>query len=86
MMPYRSQPRANAVGSQAYETGSYDGLMPIMIVFWLSSIVRVVGGLVRREAFGAEPTLALLAIFAVPFLLCSKRRRLRKCDELFDGQ
>jgi hypothetical protein len=57
-----------------------------MAVFWLASVVRVVGALVRHEAFGAEETLALLAIFAVPFLLCSKRRRLRKCAELIDSQ
>ena len=43
-----------------------------LALFWVVSLLRVVGGLIRHEVFGAEGTLALLAIVAVPRLVWAR--------------
>jgi hypothetical protein len=42
--------------------------------FWAISIVRAVGGLLRHEIFGAEGTLALMAVAVVPWLVWGWQR------------
>ena len=52
-------------------------LLPVLALFWLVSVVRVVGALVRHETFGAEATLALVAAVVVPCVIHLGRRRKR---------
>jgi hypothetical protein len=49
------------------------GLVVVLGIFWLVSLIRVVGALVRREDFGVEATLALMAAVAVPWLVRGSR-------------
>jgi hypothetical protein len=49
-------------------------LLAVLVVFWVASIARVVSALVRHEIFGAEATLALMAVVAVPWHLGAKTR------------
>jgi hypothetical protein len=44
-------------------------LLPLFALAWIASIVRVAGALVRAETFGTEPTLALLFVLGLPWLL-----------------
>jgi hypothetical protein len=43
-------------------------LKVLLAVFWLISAVRAVGALVRHEVFGAEATMALVAVLVLPWL------------------
>jgi hypothetical protein len=43
-------------------------LLPLFVVAWIASIVRVVGALVTAETFGTEPTLALFFVLGLPWL------------------
>jgi hypothetical protein len=73
MSPYRQQPHvldptANADAEKA--VGCPDGeLMPIFCVFWVASIARVALGVVHHETFGAQGSVAFLAVLAIPYLL-----------------
>ena len=44
-------------------------LVPLFVLAWIASMVRVVGAFVRAETFGTEPTLALLFVLVLPCLL-----------------
>ncbi len=44
-------------------------LLPVFLIVWLSSLVRVGFGLAHGEVFGTELTLAAMAVIALPFLL-----------------
>jgi hypothetical protein len=44
-------------------------------LFWVLSLVRVVGAFARHETFGAEATLALMAVLGIPPLLVRGERR-----------
>lgn len=55
--PYRT-PRGNQDG--VGETGS-DPMVGGLVILLVASLVRIVAPLLGREAFGAEPTLALFA-------------------------
>jgi hypothetical protein len=67
MSPYRSEIRSH--GGQGLEKHDCDGLLTITGLFWLASVVRVVGGIVHGEVFGGEATLALIAIIGIPWIL-----------------
>ncbi|HZU81266.1 MAG TPA: hypothetical protein VE987_00035 [Polyangiaceae bacterium] len=43
--------------------------LPALGLLWAVSLVRVAGAVVRHEAFGAEATLAFVALAAVPWLI-----------------
>ena len=43
-------------------------LLPLFVLAWIASAVRVAGALLRTETFGTEPTLALLFIVGMPLL------------------
>jgi hypothetical protein len=53
-------------------------LLPVLALFWLVSVVRVVGALVRRETFGVEATLAMMAVVVVPCVVYLGRRPMRR--------
>ena len=42
-------------------------------VLWLASFVLVMQSIFRHETLGAEPTLALLAVLVLPYLLWGRR-------------
>lgn len=50
------------------KSGDTDLILPFAL-FWLVSLVRVGACFLRRESFGAEPTLAMVALFLLPYLL-----------------
>jgi hypothetical protein len=69
MSPYRT-PAKNEDALQAVESDRPDGdLVAVLFGFWVISVVRVAGGILHYETFGAEATLALLAVLLVPLLL-----------------
>lgn len=43
-------------------------LLPAAALFWIVSVIRVAGGIVRHETFAAEATLALIIVVAIPWL------------------
>lgn len=50
-------------------------------VFWVISVVRVVGAFVRHEVFAAESTLALMAVIGIPLLLLGGRAQVARADD-----
>ena len=44
-------------------------LVPVAIVLWLASVVRVTLGIVQAETFGPEASLALACCIGIPFWL-----------------
>jgi hypothetical protein len=81
MSPYRTDEAIDRSDEEA-ECPSGD-LLPVIVVVWLGSVVRVAGALLRAERFGSEATLAFLAIVLLPFLCADaaawwlRRRRAR---------
>jgi len=65
-MPYRANTRSDDQG--AAEPGAWDLVVPFSGL-WLVSLARVASVLVSRGTFGAQDTLAALALFALPALL-----------------
>jgi len=51
-------------------------LIGAFAVLWIASFVRIVGGVVIHETFGAEMTLALLIVLLLPVLLCKMLAKL----------
>ncbi len=70
---YRST-RVRSVRARDTRTAWEGASVPAVVaLFWLISLVRVVGALLRHEVFGAEATLALTAVLALPFVLFGRR-------------
>jgi len=44
-------------------------LLPVFVILWLCSLLRVGFGLETGEVFGTEPTLAALLIVALPIMM-----------------
>ncbi|HEX3593987.1 MAG TPA: hypothetical protein VHU80_02765 [Polyangiaceae bacterium] len=44
-------------------------LTPVFVLLWIVSVVRVVAAVARRETFGVIPTMALVSIVLLPWLL-----------------
>jgi hypothetical protein len=40
-----------------------------LALFWLATVVRVAAAFIGSENWGAEPSLAILVVFAVPVLI-----------------
>ncbi len=66
MSPYRQPASKNAPREERSDGSNDGGLVGALVLFWVVSIIRVVGGVVRHETFGAEATLAVLAVVIVP--------------------
>jgi len=64
--PYRSLESGGAPGRR--EVGA-DGERWVALAFWVVSVVRVGLAFGHDERFGAEATLALLAVMGIPWLL-----------------
>jgi hypothetical protein len=45
----------------------------VYLGFWLLSLVRVVAAWARHETFGAEATLAVLAVLVLPRMLLGRK-------------
>jgi hypothetical protein len=50
-------------------------LLPVFVLLWVASIVRVAYALSRHETFGVIATMALVSIVALPMLLRTEARR-----------
>jgi hypothetical protein len=48
-------------------------LRPIAVVLWVASAIRVALAMFHQEAFGAESTLALCCLVALPLLVLRSR-------------
>ncbi len=68
-MPYRTLPRSEPDDTRP-PFPDLD-LVAVAAIVWLSSLVRMAAAVSRAETFGAEPTLALLAVVALPLLVVS---------------
>ncbi|MDP8998859.1 MAG: hypothetical protein M3O46_01970 [Myxococcota bacterium] len=69
-LPYRSSDPSSVEDTHADEGDR--GMLLVLALFWLLSVARVVGGVLRHETFGGEPTLALMAVIAVPWLISGR--------------
>lgn len=47
-------------------------LVPVAVLLWLASVVRVTLGVVQAETFGPEASLALACCLGIPYWLCSR--------------
>lgn len=57
-------------------------LLPMAVVVWLASVVRVAVGLANRDPIDAEATLALACVLWIPwFFLGGSRLRARSRDQ-----
>jgi hypothetical protein len=72
-LPYRTATPPELPGDEERSTAEPDVLFAAGI-FWLVSLVRVVGAFLRHETFGAEATLGLMAIIFIPLLLVRRER------------
>ncbi len=52
-------------------------LLAVAVLFWVVSLVRVVGTVVQHEAFGTESTLALMVTLIVPWIVLRRDRPIR---------
>ncbi|HEX4337790.1 MAG TPA: hypothetical protein VH062_17895 [Polyangiaceae bacterium] len=50
-------------------------LVPVFVMLWVVSVVRVVTAFSRHETFGAISTLALVSIVLLPSMLRAEVRR-----------
>jgi hypothetical protein len=69
-------PHLSSLGDRLAAAWRSDGgLLIVLGLFWLVSVIRCVGGLLRHEVFGAEATLALMAIVGLPWLVAGRPGR-----------
>ena len=70
MSPYRTPATTDAPrGASEEDERCPDGdLGPVLFVFWVASIVRVTLAVGHPEAWGAEATLAAIAVGVIPYL------------------
>lgn len=69
--PYRI-PEDRTIDSQEPAAPSADlELLPVFVILWLCSLLRVGFGLETGEVFGTELTLAALLIVALPIMMKS---------------
>jgi|HubBroStandDraft_5_1064220.scaffolds.fasta_scaffold64628_2 hypothetical protein len=73
-LPYRSPMRRASARESGRDPVAGDLLLAAG-VFWVLSLMRVVGAFARHETFGAEATLALTAVLCVPRLIDRRERR-----------
>ncbi len=52
--------------SSSDERGGDSDLVPVAIILWVGSLMRVVAGAVGEEVFRTEGTLALLCVICIP--------------------
>ena len=69
LSPYRTPAPRPARDELADASTPDTELLPIFALLWLSAVARVVLAVHRGEVFGAEPSLACLALPALPLLL-----------------
>jgi hypothetical protein len=79
-MPLLTHPRwaspKPSASSTSEDAGTYPDLdlVPVYAIFWIVSAGRIVLAALRNETFGAETTLALLAVLFLPMLLLAPLR------------
>jgi hypothetical protein len=73
-LSYRS-PMRGAIAREWGRDSVAADLLLAAALFWLLSLVRVVGAFARHETFGTEATLALMAVLCIPPLLVRRERR-----------
>jgi hypothetical protein len=73
-LPYRA-PMHGAIPCEEGCSRVDADLLFAAALFWVVSLIRVVGAFARHETFGAEATLALIAVLCTPGLLLRRSRR-----------
>ena len=73
--PYRNPSRLARTGRLGQWSIEDGAVMTVLGLFWAVSVVRVAGDVMQHEVLGAEATLALLAVLAVPWLIWGRPRR-----------
>jgi hypothetical protein len=77
-LPEATEPPAQASPASWWMDGD---VAAILVVFWIASVVRVVGAAMHHEVFGAEASLAFMSVLAVPWALGrAVLRRRRRAD------
>ncbi|HEX4445285.1 MAG TPA: hypothetical protein VH044_01055 [Polyangiaceae bacterium] len=70
---HSSQPTPDAIATVEHSSRAswwMDGdVAAMLLVFWIASVVRVVGAAMHHEVFGAEASLAFMSVVAVPWVL-----------------
>jgi hypothetical protein len=74
--PYRRQAHTGVGRDRARRWTDVDLLLAAAL-FWIVSLLRVVGGFLRKETFDAEATLALVVVVGIPWVLLHGRGRSR---------
>ena len=80
--PYRISESSTTTAAAPRDEASLDvELLPVLGIVWLASVARVVFAFIGHETFGADATLAMLAVVGLPLLalnaLCSVVRHTR---------
>ena len=70
-------PTQSVVDRDRKRGGTDRDLLAVAVLFWAVSLVRVVGTVVRHEAFGTESTLALMVTLIIPWIVLRRERPLR---------
>lgn len=78
----KDRPRAQSPSSAA--AGLDADLLPLAILLWVGSAVRVGYALLHHEVFRTEATLALACMALIPWLLVVTRRRYRPSSSAFE--
>jgi hypothetical protein len=70
VFPYRSRDRSTGrEGGSPAERGGDRAVLVALGVLWVASLVDVAGAVIRHQLIGAAETLALMALFAIPWLV-----------------
>jgi hypothetical protein len=76
---YRRSPGSASAPPEDESAAFGEQLHPALFVVWLASVACVVGAFYRHEVFGAEPTLALMMLVAIPwYAIAALARRKRR--------
>jgi hypothetical protein len=65
--PYRTPAERTNEAGPTERVGDTE-LVPFFLILWIASVARVLLGIAHSEVFGAEATLATLAMFFLPLL------------------
>lgn len=66
--PYRVYHDASSTPIELSDEPELD-VRPVLAIFWVASLIRVLYGLAAGQEFGVEATLAMFAVIAVPAML-----------------
>ena len=68
-------PRQASVAERPESGWSDRDVRIALALFWIVSVIRVVGGILRKEVFGTEATLAFMTVIGIPLLALGRAKR-----------